>query len=449
MNSPDIAINNATIINEGSCKTGSVLIKNGRIYDILFDPKDFIYGTIHTIDASGKFLIPGVIDDQVHFRDPGLTFKGSIYSESAAAVAGGITSFMDMPNTVPQTLSIDLVKEKLHIASMNSVANYSFYLGASMDNISEIASADPQLICGVKVFMGSSTGNMLVNDPKTLEQIFKLSPLIIATHCEDDTIINRNLNAAKLKYGDNIPFEIHPVIRSEEACYASSSLAVELASKYDVRLHLLHLSTAKELKLLSAKTGNDDKKITAEVCVHHLWFSDEDYNRLGARIKWNPAVKSAKDREALLDAVNNGLIDIIATDHAPHTLEEKSKSYFHCPSGGPLVQHSLVAMMELYLDHKISLTTIVDKMCHSPARIFNIRDRGFIRINYMADLVLIDPSSPWTVESDNILYHCGWSPFEGTQFHSQVTHTFVNGQLVYNNGVVDRSIRGQQITFNR
>lgn len=448
-----ILISGAVVVNEGQTFTGSVLISNGLISVVvegahtpatLEGAEDAL-----VIDARGKWLLPGVIDDQVHFRDPGLTHKGDLFTESRAAVAGGITSFMEMPNTVPNTLTQELLEEKFMLAKQKSLANFSFYMGASNDNLTEIVKTDPRTICGVKVFMGASTGNMLVDNPQTLEAIFRHSPTLVAVHCEDETTIRRNTAIAKERFGENVPVSEHPLIRSREACYASSSLAVSLAEKYNTRLHLLHLSTADELGLLSASPSNSSKRITAEVCVHHLWFADEDYQRLGSKIKWNPAIKSAADRAALLEALLDNRLDVVATDHAPHTLPEKSNPYFTCPSGGPLVQHSLVAMLEMSRDEKLSPAMVVEKMCHAPARIFSVDRRGFIRQGYHADLVLIDPDNEWTVAPENILYKCGWSPFEGQVFHHRVTHTFVNGHLAWVNGKFDDSTTGERLLFNR
>lgn len=446
-------ISAATIINEGQAFVGSVLINNGLISMVVEgihhpDTLEGIEGA-EIIDARGKWLLPGVIDDQVHFRDPGLTHKGDLYTESRAAIAGGVTSYMEMPNTVPNTLTQELLEQKYRMASEKSLANYSFYMGASNDNLTEVVKTDPRTVCGVKVFMGASTGNMLVDNPDTLEGIFRHSPTLVAVHCEDEETIRSNTNRFREQYGENIPLSAHALIRSREACIKSSSLAVELALKHNTRLHILHLSTADEMALLSNKPSNSGKRITAEVCVHHLWFSDEDYKRLGSRIKWNPAIKSASDREALLAALLDGRIDVVATDHAPHTAEEKSKSYFSCPSGGPLVQHSLVAMLEMSRDEKLSPAMVVEKMCHAPARIFGVDRRGFIRQGYHADLVLVDPESPWTVEPDNILYKCGWSPFEGQTFHSKITHTFVGGHLAWLNDGFDESHLGERLLFNR
>jgi len=441
-------ISGATIINEGLTFKGSVLINNGMISVVMEGALSGIEDA-EVIDGEGKWLIPGVIDDQVHFRDPGLTHKGDLYTESRAAVAGGITSFMEMPNTVPNTLTQELLEEKYRMASVKSLANFSFYMGASNDNLSEIVKTDTRRVCGVKVFMGASTGNMLVDNPETLENIFRLSPTLVAVHCEDEGIIQANTKAFREKSGENISIGDHPKIRSREACFKSSSLAVELAKKHNARLHILHLSTAEEMALFSGSQANASKRITAEVCVHHLWFSERDYVRLGTSIKWNPAIKSVSDRDALLAALLDGRIDVIATDHAPHTKEEKSKPYLSCPSGGPLVQHSLVAMLEMCREGKLTPAMMVNKMCHSPARIFRVDRRGFIRQGYHADLVLIDPEAPWTVAPENILYKCGWSPFEGQTFHSKITHTFVGGHLAWHNDGFDESFLGERLLFNR
>lgn len=445
-------ITGATLINEGRSYKGSVLIAGGMISRVT-DDEDAAFSEVDAdvqlIDGSGKWLIPGVIDDQVHFRDPGLTHKADLYTESRAAVAGGVTSFMEMPNTVPNTLTQELLEEKYRMASEKSLANYSFYMGASNDNLAEIIRTDPRTVCGIKVFMGASTGNMLVDKAETLEGIFRDAPVLVAVHCEDEATIRNNTALMRERYGEEIPLELHPLIRSREACYKSSSLAVELARKYNTRLHLLHLSTADEMQLLSDAPADGNKRITAEVCVHHLWFSDQDYERLGARIKWNPAIKSAADREALMLALLDGRIDVVATDHAPHTLQEKSNPYFSCPSGGPLVQHSLVAMLEMSLAGKLSPELVVEKMCHAPARIFGVDRRGYIREGYHADLVLIDPDDPWEVKTDNIHYKCGWSPLEGAIFHSRITHTFVGGHLAWHNGSFDNSRPGSRLLFNR
>ncbi|MBW6490736.1 MAG: dihydroorotase [Lentimicrobium sp.] len=445
-------ITGATLINEGRSFKASVLIVDGlisRIFEGETLPQTDGASEYELIDATGKLMIPGVIDDQVHFRDPGLTYKGDIYTESRAAVAGGVTSYMEMPNTLPNTLSQELLEEKYKLAASKSLANYSFYMGASNDNLSEIVKTNPRNVCGVKVFMGASTGNMLVDNPETLEGIFRDSPLLVAVHCEDEETIRANTLAMRHKYGEEIPLEVHPQIRSREACLKSSSLAVKLAKKHNTRLHVLHLSTSDELALFSDALSNDKKRITAEVCVHHLWFSDKDYSRLGTRIKWNPAIKSSSDRDALLQALIDGRLDVIATDHAPHTLTEKANPYLSCPSGGPLVQHSLVAMLEMSRLRKISREVVVEKMCHAPARIFGVDRRGYIREGFHADLVLIDPDAPWTVQTDNIQYKCGWSPLEGEIFHSKVTHTFVGGHLAWYNDKFDDSQPGSRLIFNR
>lgn len=445
-------ITGATLINEGRSFKGSVLIAGGMISRVT-DDEDAAFSEVGTdvqlIDGSGKWLIPGVIDDQVHFRDPGLTHKADLYTESRAAVAGGVTSYMEMPNTVPNTLTQELLEQKYRMASEKSLANYSFYMGASNDNLAEIVKTDPRTVCGIKVFMGASTGNMLVDKTETLEGIFRDAPTLVAVHCEDEATIRKNTALMREKYGEEIPVDLHPLIRSREACYKSSSLAVELALRYNTRLHILHLSTADEVQLLSDAPADASKRITAEVCVHHLWFSDQDYTRLGARIKWNPAIKTTADRDALMQALLDGRIDVVATDHAPHTIEEKTNTYFSCPSGGPLVQHSLVAMLEMSRHGKISPEMVVEKMCHAPARIFGVDRRGFIREGYHADLVLIDPDDPWEVKTENIHYKCGWSPLEGAIFHSRITHTFVGGHLAWDNGSFDNSRPGSRLLFNR
>jgi dihydroorotase len=442
-------IKNAAIVNEGKTFKGDLLIKDEHISATGFP------GTIRApqgseiIDASGLLLIPGVIDDQVHFREPGLTHKGDIFSETRAAAAGGITSFMDMPNTIPQTVTIETLNEKYRLGSENSLINFSFYIGATNNNLDEIMKADPAEVCGIKLFMGSSTGNMLVDNENTLRDLFRSAVIPITAHCEDEPTIRKNTEAFRQKYGEDVPVKMHPLIRSREACFLSSSRAVSLAKEFNTRLHILHLSTADEMKLFTSRIPLEQKKITAEVCIHHLWFDDSSYDELGSRIKWNPAIKTKYDRDSLLQAVNNDLIDIVATDHAPHTREEKSNSYFKTPSGGPLVQHSLIAMLELWHRKIFRLEKIVEKMCHNPAILFNIRERGFIREGYRADLCLINPDDPWTVSKDNILYKCGWSPFEGTTFRSQVIMTFVNGIPVYNKGMINEDYRGQRLMFDR
>jgi dihydroorotase len=454
-------IKNANIVNEGKIFKGSVFIFNEKIHKIFTSDQQEETDKIQSnyspkvIDASGKFLLPGVIDDQVHFREPGLTHKADIYTESKAAVAGGITSYMEMPNTFPQTTTIDLLEQKYEIASQKSLANYSFYLGATNDNLKEVNKLNPKNVCGLKIFMGSSTGNMLVNDKKSLEGIFAESHTIIATHCEDEQIIKSNLENCKIKYGENIPIEAHPLIRNAEACYRSSGAAVDLALKYNSRLHILHISTARELSLFESTKPASNKKITAEACVHHLWFSDEDYKTKKTFIKWNPAIKTKQDRESVFQALHSGKIDVIASDHAPHTLEEKQKSYLDCPSGGPLVQHTLIAMLEFYHQKKINLEKIAEKMSHAVADCFQIEKRGYIRENYWADLVLVDLNNLWTVKKENILYKCAWSPLEEQNFHSKITHTFVNGNLVYQNnstndiGEFNEAVKGQRILFSR
>lgn len=400
------------------------------------------------IDAQGKYLLPGVIDDQVHFREPGLTHKAEIYTEAKAAVAGGVTSYMEMPNTIPNTLTQARLEEKYQRAAEVSLANYSFYMGASHDNLEEVLKTDPSCVCGVKVFMGSSTGNMLVDDEKVLQNLFK-SPLLIATHCEDEAIIRANTAKFKAQYGEDLPISYHPLLRSEEACYQSSSLAVSLAKKHGTKLHILHISTAKEIELFTNEVPLKDKKITAEACIHHLWFDDSDYAKLGTLIKWNPAVKSAKDRAAIFRALQEDKIDVIATDHAPHTREEKRQSYFKAPSGGPLIQHALVAMLEYYHQGKISFEKIVEKMCHNPAILFQLKHRGYIREGYFADLVLVDLNDPWKVAPENILAKCKWSPLEGQTFQSKVTHTIVSGHLAYAEGKFDESVQGKRLLFER
>jgi len=453
-------IKNANIVNEGEIYPADVLIVNGKISKIAkkHSPNHTINhqpSTInHQIDATGKYLFPGVIDDQVHFREPGLTHKADIYTESRAAVAGGITSFMEMPNTIPNVLTQQLLEEKYEIASKKSLANYSFYMGASNDNVEEILKTDPRNVCGVKVFMGSSTGNMLVDDRQTLEVLFSQCNTLIAVHCEDEQTIRANMAAHKEKYGEEIPIELHPKIRSEEACYKSSSFAVELAEKHNTRLHILHISTAKETGLFDNTIPLKEKRITAEACVHHLWFDDTGYKEKGTFIKWNPAIKTQKDKKGILKAVLDNKIDIIATDHAPHTFEEKQNTYFNCPSGGPLVQHALVAMLEIYHQGEIALEKVIEKMCHAPADCFRVEKRGYIREGYWADLVIADLNSHWTVDKSNILSKCGWSPFEGQTFRSKITHTFVNGHLVYacpdkvgDNETFDESVKGRRILF--
>ena len=443
-----VLIKNAQIVNEGTITSGDVLIEADRIAEIA--PSISVKNAdTKVIDADGFYLIPGMIDDQVHFREPGLTHKATIKTESRAAVAGGITSFIEMPNTVPQATTIDLLEEKFAIAAKDAHANYSFMFGGTNDNLSEILKVDKTKVAGLKLFLGSSTGNMLVDNPAVLEEIFSKTDLLISTHCEDEATIKKNLEAAIAIYGDAIPIEKHPEIRSEQACYISSSQAIALAKKTGARLHVFHLSTAKETKLFNKKKSLKDKKITAEVCVHHLWFTDEDYPSKGTKIKWNPAVKTKKDREGLWKALNEGRIDVIATDHAPHTLEEKDNVYTKAPSGGPLVQHALEALFEMQRKGYITVEKLVEKVAHNPAILFEIKDRGYIRKGYKADLVLINPNAPWTVTKENIAYKCGWSPFEGTTFRARVTHTFVNGHLAYENGKITKTTKGERLTFNR
>ncbi|MBD3750695.1 MAG: dihydroorotase [Sphingobacteriales bacterium] len=438
-------IKNAQIVNEGKIISGDVLIKNQRIEKIAAQISD---ASATEINAEGKYLFPGFIDDQVHFREPGLTQKAEIYTEAKAAVAGGITSFMEMPNTVPNTLTQELLADKYAIGAQKSLANYSFFMGASNDNLEEVLKTNIENVCGIKVFMGSSTGNMLVDNEKTLEGIFKNAPILVATHCEDEATVRKNLQLFKDKYGEALTPEMHPLIRNEEACYLSSSFAVELAKKHGTRLHILHISTGKETFLFDNQSPLKDKKITAEACIHHLWFSDEDYPAKGNFIKWNPAVKTAADRDQILKAVLDNHIDVIATDHAPHTLEEKSQTYSKAPAGGPLVQHAFNALFELYHQGKISLEKIAEKTSHNLAICFQIKDRGFIREGYFADLALVDLNDSYRVEKSNILAKCGWSPFEGQKFNSKITHTFVSGHLAFADGKFDESKKGERLWFH-
>ena len=442
-------IKDATIINEGLKFKGSVLIDDEKIEKIFPQafPEDFDLTATEVIDATGLLLVPGVIDDQVHFREPGLTHKGDFYTESRAAVAGGITTYMEMPNSIPQTTTQEVLQAKYDRAAEVSAANYSFYMGATNNNLDEVLKTDPTKVCGIKVFMGSSTGNMLVDDEQTLSEIFKNAPTLVATHCEDEGIIQANTEIARARYGENVPISRHCHIRSDEACFKSSSKAVELASKFDTRLHVLHLTSAKEMELFSAGKVAD-KKITAEVCVHHLWFDERDYIDYGTRIKWNPSVKRASDKEALWEALLSDKIDVIATDHAPHTLEEKNNSYFKAPSGGPLVQHALVAMLEMSKKGFISTEKVIQKMCHAPADLYRVNKRGYIREGYFADLVLVNPNKSWMVAPENILYKCGWAPFERTLFSNKVISTFVNGKAVYNNEELVDGLIGSRATFN-
>lgn len=441
-------IKNAKIVNEGKIVEGDILIEDNIIkeIDLSISVKS---ADMVVIDVEGNYVFPGMIDDQVHFREPGLTHKATIETESKAALAGGITSFIEMPNTNPQTTTVEKLEEKFAIAAKSSYANYSFMFGGTNDNLDEILKLDTKTVAGLKLFLGSSTGNMLVDDPKVMEKIFSSTDMVISVHCEDEATIKHNLAKYKAQYGDDIPMHMHPVIRSEDACYLSSSRAIELAKKTGARLHVFHLSTGKETNLFTNKIPLKDKKITSEVCIHHLWFSDEDYAKKGSLIKWNPAVKTANDRDQLWKALLDDRIDVIATDHAPHTLEEKNNPYTSAPSGGPLVQHALVALLEAHHQGKIPLEKIVEKACHNPAILFDVEKRGFIREGYYADLVIADLKSPWSVNKSNILYKCGWSPFEGSTFKSRITHTFVNGQLAYNNFKVLGVKAGERLTFNR
>ena len=442
-----ILIVNANIVNEGKVFQGDVFIKDQFIEKIGKD----LQGTQATtvLDAKGNHLFPGAIDDQVHFREPGLTHKATIYTESRAAVAGGVTSYMEMPNTIPPTFTNKLLEEKYQIAAQNSLANYSFFIGASHDNLEEVLKTDQHKVCGLKIFMGSSTGNLLVDDPKILEGFYSRVPFLIATHCEDEPIIRKNTEEFRKKYGEEMPVHYHPMIRSEEACYKSSSFAVSLAKKHGTRLHILHISTAKETALFDNSVPLKDKKITAEACIHHLWFNDSDYERLGMLIKWNPAIKTKADQQAVFNALLENRIDVIATDHAPHTAEEKKNGYFNAPSGGPLVQHSLTAMLEFYHRKQVELPWIAQKMAHNPAILFQVQKRGFIREGYFADLALVDLDNAWTVKKDNIVAKCGWSPFEGTSFKSKVTHTIVSGHMAYADGKFDENHKGRRLLFDR
>ncbi|UJP67035.1 dihydroorotase [Mongoliitalea daihaiensis] len=442
-----ILITNANIVNEGKITRGDIFIQDGLIDAIGENLSDMESDLL--IDADGKYVFPGIIDDQVHFREPGLTHKAEIYTESKAAVAGGITSYMEMPNTVPQAVTLELLEDKFAIAKEKSLANYSFFFGATNDNIEEILKVDPQNVCGIKVFQGSSTGNMLVDNQESLERIFKECKLLIATHSENDTIIKANLEKYKAEFGEDIPVKFHPKIRSAEACYDASKRVVEMAKKYGSKLHVLHISTADEVKLFDNSLPLEEKRITAEACIHHMWFSEEDYEEKGNFIKWNPAVKTKEDRDGVFQGVLDGHIDVIATDHAPHTIEEKGQLYGKAPSGGPLVQHSLVAMLDMYHAGKISLEMIVQKMCHNVATLFEIEKRGYLRPGFHADMVIADLNSPWTVSKDNVLSKCGWSPFEGHTFQSTITHTIVSGHLAYENGTFHEEVKGKRLKFLR
>ena len=443
-----ILIKNALIINEGKKFAGSVLVKDQLIEEIYTSAPEVTDPNCKVIDAGGRILIPGVIDDQVHFRDPGMPQKGDLYTESRAAVAGGTTSFMDMPNVKPQTVTQELLTERYKLGAEKSLANYSFYMGATNTNLDEILKTDPKSVCGIKIFMGSSTGNMLVDDIDTLSQIFEKAPILIATHCEDSPTIDKNQAEYQKKYGDDIPMDYHGEIRSAEACYKSSSKAIELAKKYNTRLHILHLSTAMEMDLFDNSIPSKDKRITAEVCVHHLWFNDQDYKTKKSRIRWNPAIKTENDQDALWEALLDDRLDVIATDHAPHTPAEKDGNYMQAAGGGPLVQHSLVAMLEQARRGKITLEKVVEKMCHAPAEVFQVEKRGFIRKGYFADLVLLTEDS-WTATEKNTLYKCGWTPFDGEKFQYKVEKTFVNGHLAYDDGQFDESNKGMRLSFER
>lgn len=438
-------IKNGTIVNEGKRFTADILISNGKIEKIA--PQISVTEQVQEVDASGLYVLPGCIDDQVHFREPGLTHKGNIYTESRAAVAGGITSFMEMPNTVPNALTQELLEDKYQIAAQNSIANYSFFMGASNDNLEEVLRTDNTKICGIKVFMGSSTGNMLVDKESVLEGLFSRVGALIATHCEDETTVRANLAAFQEKYGAQIPISAHPLIRNEEACYLSSSKAVALAKKHDARLHVLHISTAKETTLFENTLPLAQKKITAEACIHHLWFSDADYAEKGNLIKWNPAVKTAFDREGIWEALLDDRIDVVATDHAPHTIEEKAQPYTSAPSGGPLVQHALLAMLDKVNEGKITLERVVEKMAHAPATLFRIKERGYIREGYAADLVLVAPTPTKPVSKADLLYKCGWSPFEGHQFSNHIHSTYINGRCAYADAKIIEHGFGERLLF--
>lgn len=440
-------IKNAQIVNENVVFNGDLLIENNIIKEI----SETISASENTtmIDAKGCFLLPGFIDDQVHFREPGLTHKATIATESKAAIAGGITSFIEMPNTVPQATTQELLEDKFNIASKTSYANYSFMFGGTNDNLEELLKTNPKNVAGIKLFLGSSTGNMLVDNEDVLEKIFSSTKMLISVHCEDEATIRKNTEQYKAIYGDDIPLKFHPIIRSEEACYLSSSRAIELAKKTGARLHVFHLSTEKETHLFRNDIPLEEKQITAEVCIHHLWFSDEDYDEKGTLIKWNPAVKTANDRAGLWKALLDDRIDVIATDHAPHTIEEKKNVYTKAPSGGPLVQHALTAILEKVKDGTLSIGKAVEKMSHNPAKIFKIEKRGFIKEGFYADLVLVNPNQENHVSKETILYKCGWSPFEGTSFSNTITHTFVNGNLMYENGIFNETVKGERLIFNR
>lgn len=437
---------NANIVNEGKVQAADVLVKGQYIEKIGSHLTD---GADEVIDAEGNYLLPGAIDDQVHFREPGLTHKATINTEARAAVAGGVTSFMEMPNTVPNALTQELLEDKYQIAAKTSLANYSFFMGASNNNLEEVLKTNHSNVCGVKIFMGSSTGNMLVDNQKALEGLFSKVDMLIATHCEDEATIRANTEKFRQQYGEEVSMDCHPLIRSEEACYLSSSMAVGLAKKHGTKLHVLHISTGKETALFDNSVPLAKKKITAEACIHHLWFSDADYAEKGTLIKWNPAVKTAADREQIWKALLEDRIDVVATDHAPHTWEEKQNSYFNAPSGGPLIQHAMVAMLEKHREGKISIERLVEKMCHNPAILFEVEKRGYIREGYFADLVIADTNARWAVEKSNVLAKCGWSPFEGQVFHSKIKTVLVSGHLAYHNGAFDETKKGERLLFTR
>jgi dihydroorotase len=443
----DILIKNGTFINEGKQFSGDMLIRNGKIEKIASQIDTL--ANVKELNAEGKWILPGIIDDQVHFREPGLTHKAELFTESRAAVAGGTTSYMEMPNTKPPALTQELLQQKYDRAAKVSLANYSFFMGASNDNLEEVLKTNERAVCGIKVFMGSSTGNMLVDDEKTLEGLFSKVPMLIATHCEDEETVRANMAKFKEKYGENVPMEMHPIIRSVEACYKSSSLAVNLAKKYNTRLHILHLTTAKELDLFRNDIPLKEKRITSEVCVHHLYFNSDDYAKYGSGIKCNPAVKGPEQQQALLPALLDNRLDIIATDHAPHTWEEKQQTYFKAPSGVPLVQHSLNIMMEFVQEGKISMEKVVEKMCHAPAECFQVDKRGYLREGYWADVLIVDPDKKWTVAKENILYKCGWSPLEGHEFTGKVESTIVSGHLAWHDGKLNERKMGERLTFDR
>jgi len=440
-------IRNARVVHEGRTFDADVLVRSW-IIERVAEEGIGAARAVKEVDANGVLLLPGVINDQVHFREPGLTHKDDIAHASAAAAAGGVTSFMEMPNTVLNTLTQELLEAKYELAQNSSVVNYSFYMGVSNDNLAEVLRTDPRTVCGLKAFLGSSTGNMLLDQPDTLRALFREAHMLLAVHAEDEATIRANTERAIARWGDAIPMEEHPNIRSAEACYLSSCNAVFLAKEYGTRLHVLHISTARETELFE-RGPLEAKRITAEACVHHLWFTDEDYAAMGTMIKWNPAVKSPHDRVAICRAVNDDRIDVIATDHAPHTLEEKARPYTSCPSGGPLVQHALVALLELARQGVFTVERVVEKLCHAPARLFNVAQRGYVREGCHADLVLVDPDAPWTVTKDNLLYKCGWSPFEGQRFQARVLTTWVNGAVAFTDGAVDRTVRGQRLRFDR